>query len=152
LNGGAIGAVGMSLRNVRANAESIFKREIAQRNCVTCSARAYCSQCLFTQPFDTATFCNIQRENRGLGLLIDGITLGRALVDEENDPLPSDDFIVQSLSMLDNLIEVRGQTIPLASCLLFFAEHVDYAYLHSPRYGLLAKLTRTQRLAIENLE
>jgi radical SAM superfamily enzyme YgiQ (UPF0313 family) len=151
LNGGVIGAIGMGLQSIRKTATAIFERETSQRDCAKCIAQAYCSQCMFTEPFDTATFCDIQRNNRGLGLLLDGITLGRALLNEESDPLPFDNFILQSLLKLDNLVEVRGQAVPLASCLLFFAERLDYAYLHSPRYGLLAKLTRTQRLAIENL-
>jgi hypothetical protein len=107
---------------------------------------------LFTEPFDTATFCTIQRENRAVASLLDGITLGRALADEEEDTLPIDDFIIQTLSALDNSVQVNDESIPLSSCLLFFAENIDYAYLHSPRYGLLAKLTLAQRVAIESLE
>jgi hypothetical protein len=152
LSGGSIGAVGASLRDLREGAASIFEREVVRRGCSTCEAKSYCSQCLFTDPFDTATFCAIQRDNRALASLLDGITLGRALMGERDDVLPKDDFIIQTLCGLPNSVQVNGEDIPLSSCLLLFAEHTDYAYLHSPRYGLLAKLTMTQRMAIENLE
>jgi hypothetical protein len=151
LSGGSIGAVGSHLQDIRAGAASMLRLEKDRRGCDTCSAEPRCSKCLFTGPFDVESFCSVQRQNPALASLVDALALGRALLDAKDDPLRKDDYVVQSLCMLDNRVTVSGATIPLSSCFLFFAENSDYGFLHSPKFELVSKLTTDQRIAIESL-
>ncbi|MET4481594.1 radical SAM protein [Bradyrhizobium sp. F1.13.3] len=151
LDGGAIGSVGTPLADIREHAKSMLEQEAKRRECVKCSAQTYCSQCLFTTPIPTDAFCDAQRRSRDFGALVDGLALGRSLIDGNTDPPPIDDFMISSLSMLEGAIEAERQTIPLASCLLLGAEHSEYAYLHSSRFSFSSKLNWGQRRAIESL-
>ncbi|MCL5035664.1 MAG: B12-binding domain-containing radical SAM protein [Chloroflexi bacterium] len=65
-HGEAIGGIGDSLEYIKERIEKIADDMEKKRGCSQCSAREYCTRCIFTEPFKAGEYCDFVREAKWL--------------------------------------------------------------------------------------
>lgn len=142
LSGCPVGRAGEPLSRLKERVRRMWQEETDRRGCNECPVANICSKCLFPNPVNVSSFCDIRRKYPEISAIVDGITLARDLYFAEKIEKDTAGYTVHTMqSVAEGAFTQNGERIPLSECLLISFKNSNTHYLYHRREDLVVPLS-----------